>query len=443
MVNVRFTYNEHGVREEIFFQPLYLLGENLKIYYQKKNDMKINTEMQNEKLDFSLFSPNDSEDDGSKLNFEIPPINKRNDELIISHTLGRFNLDFSFTYADAIFHIKKVNLEEGQQLITKIDHEYKYILFSEYEISYEMKDSEKFEEFLKESVKYYTKFYLGFKKEIDKIKVFISSCDGGYFESLGSRPKRSLDTIYIPKKEKNDLMKDINAFLDPKTKQEYHELGIPYKRTYLFEGEMGSGKTSLISAIASTIGYNLAIVSFTPKMTEVQFMRMLRNFNNEQGADDNVIIVIEDIDCIFKERKSHDEARNSMSFSGILNALDGIATSQNRLVIITTQYIKNLDSALIRPGRVDYIMHFDYIVKEQIEDIFKAFTKCNDKEKVNQFCNLYFELNIKTSTSSLQQYLLKYLSKPDEAIDNIDDLKKHFDVSNIGPKKGEETGLYN
>jgi len=442
MVNIRFTYNEHGAREDLFFQPLFFLGENLKQYYQKKNNLKINEEMHIEKLDFSLYSPNDSGDDGSTLNFEIPPINKRNDELIISYTLDRFNLDFSFTYADAIFHIKKVKLE-NQQIITKIDHEFKHILYSVYEISYQLKDKDKFEEFIKESVKYYVKFYLGFKKEIDKIKVFISSCDGGYFESLGCRPKRNLNTIYIPKKQKEDLMNDINDFLDPKTKQLYAELGIPYKRTYLFEGEMGSGKTSLISAVASTIGYNLAIVSFTPKLTEVQLMKMMRNFNNEQGPDDNVIIVLEDLDCLFNERKNNDTALNSMSFSGILNALDGISTSQNRIIIITTQYIKHLDSALIRPGRVDYIMHFDYIVKEQIEDIFKSFTKCNDKEKINEFCNLYFELNIKTSTSSLQQYLLKYLSKPDEAINNIDELKKMFDMSNIGPKKSEETGLYN
>ena len=442
MVNIRFTYNEHGAREDLFFQPLYILAENLKQYYQKKNNLKINEEMRIEKLDFALYSPNDSEDDGSTLNFEIPPINKVNDELVISYTLDRFNLDFSFTYADAIFHIKKIKIDD-QQLITKIDHEFKHIMYSAYEISYQMKDSDKFEEFIKESVKYYTKFYLGFKKEIDKIKVFISSCDGGYFEGLGSRPKRSIETIYIPKKQKDDLLKDINDFLDPNTKKLYNELGIPYKRTYLFEGEMGSGKTSLISAVASTIGYNLAIVSFTPKMTEVQLMKMMRNFNNDQGKDDNVIIVLEDLDCLFNERKTHDSALNSMSFSGILNVLDGISNGANRIVIITTQYMKNLDSALIRPGRVDYILHFDYVVKEQIEDIFKAFTKCQDKEKISEFCNLYFELNIKTSVCSLQQYLLKYLLKPDEAIENIDELKKMFDMSNIGPKKSEETGLYN
>lgn len=436
MVNIRFNYIEHGAGAEIFYQPLFFLGENLVQYCRKQRGLKVNAEMVNEKLDFSFYPINEEE----HANFELPPINRKNDEIVISYALQRHALNMTFTYNGATFRIQHIDAPAKP---IKVDHEYKHVLYSTYSISYSSQEQEIFEEFLKTCVKYYQKFYLGFKREADKIKIFISSCDSSYFDSFGIRPKRSMDTIYLPKKQKEDLLKDIHSFLDPKTKELYLELGIPYKRTYLFEGEMGAGKTSLITALASAIGYNLAIVSFTPKMTEVQLMKMLRNFNNEQGKDDNVIIVFEDMDCIFKERKSHDEARNSMSFSGILNALDGISTGQNQIVIITTQFMKNLDSALIRPGRVDYIMHFDYIVKEQVEDIFKAFTKCSNPEKIHEFTNLYFELNIKTSTSALQQYLLKYLMDADAAIDNIDELKKLFDMANIGPKKTEETGLYN
>ena len=171
MVNIRFSYNDHDAREELFFQPLYFLAENLKQYYQEKNNLKINEEMRDKKLDFSLYSPNDSGDDGSQLNFEIPPINRRNDDLIISYTLDRFNLDFSFTYAEAIFHIKKVQLDD-QQLITKINHDYKYILYSVYEISYELKDSEKFEEFIKESVKYFLQKILRMNSFLKMEKTF-------------------------------------------------------------------------------------------------------------------------------------------------------------------------------------------------------------------------------------------------------------------------------
>ena len=44
----------------------------------------------------------------------------------------------------------------------------------------------------------------------------------------------------------------------------------------------------------------------------------------------------------------------------------------------------------------------------------------NEFVKIVQTINLYFELNIKTSVCSLQQYLMKYLSNPDDAINNID-----------------------
>ena len=30
-------------------------------------------------------------------------------------------------------------------------------------------------------------------------------------------------------------------------------------------------------------------------------------------------VILEDIDCIFKERKSNDESKNSITFSGLLN----------------------------------------------------------------------------------------------------------------------------
>ena len=33
------------------------------------------------------------------------------------------------------------------------------------------------------------------------------------------------------------------------------------------------------------------------------------------------------------------------------------------ITIMTTNYKLNLDKALIRPGRVDYILHFDFMKK--------------------------------------------------------------------------------
>jgi hypothetical protein len=42
-----------------------------------------------------------------------------------------------------------------------------------------------------------------------------------------------------------------------------------------------------------------------------------------------------------------------VTFSGLLNILDGAVSSEERLIFMTTNYVDRLDSALIRPGRID------------------------------------------------------------------------------------------
>jgi SpoVK/Ycf46/Vps4 family AAA+-type ATPase len=315
-----------------------------------------------------------------------------------------------------------------------------FAIFSTFSITCEEEDFAKFEDFIDASIKYFNKFYDECRLGKDEIKLWLSSDEGGYFTSLGYRKKRNLDTIYLPSKTKQKMIDDLTYFLDEKTKIKYGKLGILHKRTYLLEGIPGAGKSSFIMALASHFGYNLAIISFTPKMNDNDLIRLLRSL--EEKEENKVFIIFEDMDCIFKERKSNDENRNMVTFSGILNALDGITTRDNMICFITTNYKQNLDSALIRPGRVDSIIRFDYVVKEQVIDIFTAFTERADKAQM--FYDELCRFNINISTSLLQQYLLKYLDETniDKVIDNLDELKKMYDAAHISKEVGE-TGLYN
>ena len=229
------------------------------------------------------------------------------------------------------------------------------------------------------------------------------------------------------------------------------KLGINHKRIYLLEGIPGAGKTSLITALASKFNFHIAIISFVPNMTDVDLLRVLRSMNdydniNDTSADSTsgkkTIMVFEDIDCIFKERKSHDESKNSITFSGILNALDGITSNENHICFITTNYKNHLDSALLRPGRIDYIMRFDYSTKEQIQEMFSDFTNCyEDISKIQKFYKGVVDLKIKVSTALLQQYLMQYIDKPDDAISNIENLKTIYEKSKVD-KAVDETNLY-
>lgn len=319
-------------------------------------------------------------------------------------------------------------------------HREDVIIYSTYTITCNQEDFAKFEEFIASSIKYYNKYYNEFSLKMDKIKLYLSSDEGGYFSCLGSRNKRDINTIYLPSKQKKAMIDDLTSFLETKTIIKYKKLGITHKRTYLFEGIPGAGKSSFIMALASHFGYNIAIINFTPKMTDNDLIRMLRSL--EEKEESKVFIIFEDMDCIFKERKSNDEHRNMVTFSGILNALDGITTRDNMICFITTNYKQNLDSALIRPGRVDYIMRFDYVNKEQIIDIFTTFTDRADKAQ--EFYEQLYRFNINVSTSLLQQYLLKYINESNinQIIDNLDELKKMYDAAHI-TKEACETGLYN
>lgn len=254
----------------------------------------------------------------------------------------------------------------------------------------------------------------------DKIRV--SVFEEGYWETLNYKPYRSFDTICLPKKQLNKIITDLKNFMDPKTEERYSKLGLPFKRNYLLEGLPGTGKSSLIHAIASELNYDICVLTFHAKIDDVTMMKALRNI------EDKNILVLEDIDSLFIERKKSDNHKNRISFSGLLNCLDGLAHKHGLITIMTTNYKMNLDSALIRPGRIDYMMNFDFANKEQIETMFYNFmslNKSSDKENYfSQFYSAFKDLSIKITTSLLQQYLYIYIDKPKEAIDNIFDLKE-------------------
>lgn len=65
--------------------------------------------------------------------------------------------------------------------------------------------------------------------------------------------------------------------------------------------------------------------------------------------------------------------QSSVTFSGFLNALDGVASGEERIIFLTTNHIDRLDPALIRPGRVDLASLVGDAVPEQARTLFTNF----------------------------------------------------------------------
>lgn len=433
--SVRFNSGlpHHG---RVYFQPLFYLSEN---YRQVLNKSVGACKTDESRIDTNIVINNGT------IKLETRNYIGTNGDTRIFYTLNQSSNEVAFTYKGVEFIL---NMEDRKDLPERLfsEHRDDVIIYSSYEILFEKKNLETFEDFTTASIAYYDKYYNNDKDDANKISIYLTSQEGFYFNFLGKRHKRDMDSIYLPKKQKDDILADLTKFLKPETRARYLKLGINHKRVYLLEGVPGTGKTSLITAIASKFNFNIAIVSFVPKMTDIDLLRALRTINDTQENDNDEhkpkqsILVFEDIDCIFKERKSHDENKNGITFSGLLNALDGITSNENLVCFITTNYKNNLDSALLRPGRVDYIMRFDHSTKEQIQDMFKDFTD-SDASAASQFYSACCELRIKMTTALLQQYLMKYMDNPAGAIDNVEEMKKMFEKSKVD-KEADETNLY-
>ena len=249
-------------------------------------------------------------------------------------------------------------------------------------------------------------------KQKDEVITYIFKT--GYWQQLSKLPKRSRDTIHLPDKVLNETLEDVENFLN--NKKIYLEHGVPYKRNYLFEGIPGTGKTSLIFVLASHFNMNVAIINFGLSIDDATFMKSVSKL------PDDTFLVLEDIDALFVERKAGDAHKSMVSFSGILNTLDGLARRDKQVTFLTTNYISKLDSALIRPGRIDKIITFSYATIDQVRKFYmKFFPKQEDRWDIfKKKCK-----SIKTTTALLQSFFFKHLDS-DNIVGEIDDLKKMF-----------------
>lgn len=248
-----------------------------------------------------------------------------------------------------------------------------------------------------------------------------------YWETLCRREPRNIDTVHLDGME-TETLEYIKKFLLPETKKSYKEKGIPYKKNILMEGYPGTGKTSLIFAIASELKYNVAFLNFNKDVDDNAFMRAIRRLPK------NSILVLEDIDVLFKERKDNDSHKHIITFSALLNTLDGLAFKQDMITIMTTNYECNLDSALKRPGRVDKVIHFDFAQESQVKNMFSKFFPDNMK----QFKDFYKLIKrLKFTTAILQQYFIWHMENTYEDLikeENITEFKELCSKNNYDKK---------
>jgi len=151
------------------------------------------------------------------------------------------------------------------------------------------------------------------------------------------------------------------------SKKDYERFGIPYRRTFLLAGPPGLGKTSLIHALASEFNRDVYMINVGPETTDGSLGTALREVRGRRGT----FLVLEDVDALFTMDREIDKNRtvHMLSFSGLLNALDGLSAPPGVLLFLTTNHIDRLDPALLRPGRIDTVLQFEPPSAAQVADM--------------------------------------------------------------------------
>lgn len=203
-------------------------------------------------------------------------------------------------------------------------------------------------------------------RESDTLSVYIPNpFHGGDWmrARLGSR--RPLSSVVLEAGQAEALLADLQRFYA--ARERYAQLGIPWRRGYLLFGPPGTGKTSLVTALASELRLNVCTLSLaSPVVSDEKIHTLLA------GVPQRSLLLIEDVDAFFRQRDAaHAQVR--LSFSGFLNALDGVATQEGSVLFMTTNHAEQLDPALIRAGRIDERIQLGLCNEDQLRRLFLKF----------------------------------------------------------------------
>lgn len=321
---------------------------------------------------------------------------------------------FYWHYNDDIFKIQF--FEEGKVLSSPDGLEYFMRLYIFHE------DLKKIEDLLKDAFNFIAKV-----DEKDKVQFYVSKCNPycASWDSFNIVNVQTIDNIFIDKKLKCNIVEYIDNFIA--SKEKYNKFGRTHKTNLLLTGVPGSGKTSLCKALAKKYGYSIYIMNFTKNMTDAYLIELTSD------VKDNSIILYEDIDSYFSERTANDV---NISFSCLINILDGTLSKGSGIInIITTNFPNKLDSAMLRPGRIDKIINFDYPKKEEIKDAFISLIGSDNNFK--QFYGLI--KNCKVNMATIIDYLFRY---PDNYLENIDELVTQYNFIQQFTKEESSSKLY-
>ena len=278
-----------------------------------------------------------------------------------------------------------------------------YQYFIEVSVSHDSQNI--IEEFLKDAEDFYKKDVLKLLPTYNETIIYTYNNNYRNWKKFKSIFHRSMDTLYLESKKR--VINEIQTFYEKET--HYSDLGIPYKLNILLDGIPGSGKTTLVQAIASKYNLGICVLNNFNTMDDESFIDAILHMPKK------TILCIEEIETV--QLNQH----KNIGLHTLLNFLDGHYSRHKCMTFITTNSKSSIDKRIIRPGRIDCTIKFTYAEKTQMQEMFHKFYP-NDKMQFERFYNKI--KSFKFPMSALQSYFISYGKTFEESIRNVNKFRE-------------------
>ncbi|ORX53143.1 P-loop containing nucleoside triphosphate hydrolase protein [Hesseltinella vesiculosa] len=285
------------------------------------------------------------------------------------------NNQIKFKYKGKTFWINRVTGDEAGKVKSKMTN-FERMIFGGEKVSFRVVTRGSNVRILKEYLALWMEDY--YKSHADKLVVYKCVHDGKgacHWSENATKDARSLDTVILKQQLKENIVKDINYFLDHK--EWYADKGIPYRHGFLLKGPPGTGKTSVVRSLASTLGKGLAVVNLTNITSDEELTAMVSTLPHD------TFLLMEDVDHCLKviekaaATKPTDGALGpkNVTLPGLLSMLDGYDMRDGTVFFMTCNDESALPAVMKRRGRVDQEITLDYADEYQIVTMFERFFK--------------------------------------------------------------------
>lgn len=218
--------------------------------------------------------------------------------------------------------------------------------------------------------------------------------------------KRSLDTVWIPKEQKDRIIKRVSRLFSKEGRQFSKRYGFRHKQCHILAGLPGTGKSILVHAIASHFSRPIFHIDMADPA--------INPCDRIKQVPPGCVVLIEDIDTSFRGIQGNDIGSKNVIISSFLNTLDGVDCADNVSIFITCNDSSILNLPAVRKGRFNYLEQFKGMTKETLHGMISSYYPEVESSIVENLTSHVLRSQSVVIPCDVEQYFLEFYDSYEE-----------------------------